>query len=34
MQDKITTQRQIIDPLKAGTVQIFGNNSNISKFHS
>jgi len=34
MQNKITTHRQIIDPLKAGTVQIFGNNPNTSKFHS
>ena len=34
MQDKITTERQIIDPLKAGTFQIFGNNPNTSKFYS
>ena len=33
MQNKITTVRQITDPLKDETFQIFGNNPNTSKFH-
>jgi hypothetical protein len=34
MQDKFTISRLIINALKCGTVQIFGNNPNEPKFHS
>jgi hypothetical protein len=34
MLGEVTTYRLIINPLKGGTVQIFGNNLNGSKFYS
>jgi hypothetical protein len=34
VQDKITISGLIINPLKGGAIQIFGNNPNESKFYS